>query len=161
MGTQKIAPAHYLASLKNITYNNRVAESASSMPGSASLKYIPVEPTLHKYTLKPNCGELFRIKIVWKSEPYVTKEFHRIHNILGTLPLESPSSVRYMQSTQGYFFDLYLKGNIRITLSQYTDEFEEGGYVNVWLEGNIAFQGKMTVNEIVESVNSYYSEENG
>lgn len=161
MRTQKIATACELANFPESECNNRLDSSASSMPGSSRMKYIPIEPSLHKYTVNPNCIDLFRPKLVWKSEPRITSDYRRIQNKLGTLPMISPSSVRYMAASEAYFFDIYLEGEVKITISQYIDEFEEGAYVNVWLHGEVAFQGKMTIDEIVASVNDFYSGENG
>lgn len=136
--------------------SNSILYAASSVPGSATLKYIPMHPTLHKYGIKKDCGKYFHIPIVWKSEEKNTDIYKSIFHKLIALPLLSGSSVVYMQQSQGYFFDLKLEGNVRITITQYVDESEKGAYINVVLAGEVLVQDFMMIDDIVSAMKEFY-----
>ena len=129
---------------------------ASHVPGSRTLRYIPNEPLLHRY-LKTDCGKLFMIPIVWKSERHDTPLYrHLSHQLLG-LPLkEKGSKVIYMRESAGYFFDLKLEDGICVTITQYEDESEKGAYVNVTMDGEVLVQDFMSIDDIVSAMKEYY-----
>lgn len=129
---------------------------ASHVPGSKTLRYIPNEPSLHRF-FNANCGRLFTIPIVWKSERHDTPLYrHLSHQLLG-LPLqEKGSKVVYMKESAGYFFDLRLEGGIRMTVTQYEDESEKGAYVNVIMDGEVLVQDFMSIDDIVSAMKEYY-----
>ena len=128
---------------------------ASHMPGSRTLRYIPNEPILHKY-LNADCGKLFRIPIIWKSEYHDTPEYREVCHKLIKLPLDKGSKVVYMQESEGYFFDLKLEGGIRMTITQYEDEKEKGAYVNVLLDNEVLVQEFMLIDDIVSAMEEFY-----
>ena len=129
---------------------------ASSVPGSRTLKYIPCEPDMHKYAIKGDCIKCFKIPLVWKGSSRVTEQYHQVEYKLRALPLLKGSVVAYMAAGNGYFFDLNLMGGIRLTISQYEDEFDQGAYVNVLLDGEVVLQDFMTIDGIVEAMLDYY-----
>lgn len=130
--------------------------SASSVPGSRTLKYIPRIPESHKYGLKADCRELFTIPIIWKSEQRNTELFRSVSHKLMQLPLDKGSKVVFMQDSEGYFFDLKLKEGIRLTITQYEDESEKGAYVNVIMDGEVLIQDFMSIDDIVSAMKEYY-----
>lgn len=130
--------------------------STSSVPGSRTLNYYPLIPESHKYGLKPDCGEAFAFPIVWKSEQRNTELYRNISHKLSALPLHKGSKVVYMPNSEGYFFDLNLKGGIRMTLTQYEDERDRGAYVNVVLNGEVIVQDFMSIDDIVSAMQEYY-----
>lgn len=127
---------------------------ASSVPGSSTLKYIPKEPELHNFSRK--CAKIFHIPIIWKSDQNTTPEYLQIYRKLLSLPLLDGSSVVYMAVSKGYFFDLNLKGEVRITITQYEDEMDKGAYINVVLYGEVIVQDYMAIDDIVSSMKDYY-----
>lgn len=130
---------------------------ASHVPGSKTLRYIPLEPQLHKYSFRSDCGKAFMIPIVWKSEEKNTDLYRRISHRLRSLPLmEKGSKVVYMKESEGYFFDLRLEGGIRVTITQYEDESEKGAYVNVTMDGEVLVQDFMSIDDIVSAMKEYY-----
>lgn len=129
---------------------------ASHLPGSRTLRYIPNEPSLHKY-LNIGCGKLFSIPIVWKSEVHDTSLYRNLSHSLCRLPLQPKGSkVVYMKESAGYFFDLRLEGGIRMTVTQYEDESEKGVYVNVSMDGEVLVQDFMSIDDIVSAMKEYY-----
>ena len=129
---------------------------ASSVPGSSTLKYFPKEPELHKYSRVQTGSSIFHIPIIWKSEKNITPEYLQIYRKLLCLPLLDGSSVLYMAISKGYFFDLNLKGGVRITITQYEDEMDKGAYINVVLYGEVIVQDYMAIDDIVSSMKDYY-----
>ena len=130
--------------------------SASSVPGSRTLKYIPRIPESHKYGLNADCRGLFKIPIIWKSEQRNTELFRSVSHKLMQLPLDKGSKVVYMKESEGYFFDLRLEGGIRVTITQYEDESENGAYVNVTMDGEVLVQDFMSIDDIVSAMKEYY-----
>lgn len=132
---------------------------ASSLPGSRTLRYIPREPILHNYGIDPKCVIMFRTPLVWKGEHHDTDVYRNLSQKLRALPIEEGSFVTYMRDSGGFFFNLKLKGDIRITISQYEDELERGAYVNVMLGDEVLIQDYMSVDDIVESMKNFYGTE--
>lgn len=129
---------------------------ASHVPGSRSLKYIPIEPSLHKF-VKPDCGKAFCIPIAWKGEEKNTDLYRKISYKLRMLPLqEKGSKVVYMKESAGYFFDLKLEGGIRLTVTQYEDESDKGAYVSVIMDGEVLVQDFMSIDDVVSAMKEYY-----
>lgn len=129
---------------------------ASHVTGSRTLRYIPNEPLMHRY-LKADCGKLFMIPIVWKSEVHDTSLYRELSHSLCRLPLQAKGSkVVYMKESAGYFFDLRLEGGIRMTVTQYEDESEKGAYVNVSMDGEVLVQDFMSIDDIVSAMKEYY-----
>lgn len=139
------------------TFHNTVLYGASSVPGSASLKYLPVEPYAYKYGIDTACAPIFNISIIWKGTPKITSSVQNLIRKLSTLPLLSESTVTYMDQAEGYFFNLILKDNIRITLSQYEEKWDKGAYVNVILDTEPVIQGFMTIDDLIESMKEFYN----
>lgn len=129
---------------------------ASSVPGSETLKYIPLIPKSHKYGLKPDCGKAFMIPIVWKGEQKGTELYRNLSRKLMALPLIKGSKVVYMSSSQGYFFDLKLEGGVRMTVTQYEDEADKGVYVNVMIDAEVLVQDFMPIDDVVSAMKEYY-----
>ncbi len=129
---------------------------ASSVPGSRTLKYIPLIQSSHKYGIDHDCAIAFMLPIVWKSEPKNTELYRNISHKLSALPLQKGCKVAYMPISEGYFFDLKLEGDIHITITQYEDESDKGAYVNVALEGEVLVQDFMSIDDIVSAMKEYY-----
>ena len=129
---------------------------ASSMPGSNTLQYFPRVPESYKFSIKKDCATLFVIPIIWKGNPKVTPESTALVRKLTTLPLCPGSSMTYMPLTEGYFFNLILENDIRITISQYEDKWDEGVYVNVILNSEPVIQDFMSVDDLIASMMDFY-----
>lgn len=85
-------------------------------------------------------------------------KYNHLLQRLSVLPIEEGSSIAQMPSTQAYFFNLILPGAIRMTVTQYEDEFDQGAYVNVMLDGDVVIKDYMSVDEIVSSMLTYYND---
>lgn len=129
---------------------------ASSFPGSKTLKYYPLNKMPYELRLDPNCVKAFTIPIIWKSKERNTELFRNVSHRLTQLPLEKGSKVVYMQESKGYFFDLKLEDGIRLTITQYEDESENGAYVNVIMDGEVLVQDFMSIDDIVSAMKEYY-----
>lgn len=139
--------------------SDSILYGASSVPGSREMLYIPLEPQLHNYGINPECVVMFRTPLTWKGEPHVTDAFRTLSQKLRSLPIVEGSFVTYMRDSGGFFFNLILKGGVRMTVSQYEDELEHGAYVNVMLGTEVVIQNYMPVDDIVSSMKIYYETE--
>ncbi len=129
---------------------------ASSLPGSANLRYIPLDPSLHKYAVKSNCAKLFTPSVIWKGTPVITEVYNNLLRNLRSLPIILPLTVCYMKQTEGYFFDIKLKDDVRLTVTRYMDNSDDELYINVMHKDDVAFQGIMAIEDLLTSINEYY-----
>ena len=137
-------------------FNDSVLCGASSVPGSAYLKYIPSIPSSHKYGIDISCVPVFNIPIIWKGTPKITTHSQDLIRKLSTLPLTNGSMVTYMNQSKGFYFNLLLKNNLRITITQYEEKWEQGVYVNVILNGEPVIQDFITIDNLIEALKDFY-----
>ena len=76
-------------------------------------------------------------------------------NKLEGLPVCDSRVVR-MEEANGYFFDLSLKDGVRLTMSRYDDD-RERGYVNVIIDDEPVIQDFMGVDDVIGSLQEFYS----
>lgn len=84
--------------------------------------------------------------------------YNHLWQKLSVLPIEEGSSVTYIPSSQAHFFNLILPGAIKMTITQYENEFDQGAYVNVMLDGEAVIQDYMSIEDIVTSMLTYYND---
>lgn len=110
---------------------------------------------LHKYSVKSYLPfKVVRPRIKWIGE--VRDDFSDMLHMLESIPQFISGNAKFMEKTEGCFVVLELRDNLRLTISQYVDDWDCGAYVNFILDGKVVSSEILSIPNIVESINMFY-----
>lgn len=97
------------------------------------------------------------MKIDWKIKPMELPDFivNIQRELLSRLPIKH-GNAKYMSESKGYFFSLTLKNGLKLTITQYEDDIDEGAYVNFILNDDIIISDMMPIPTIIDIVDDFY-----
>lgn len=115
------------------------------------------------YNFKTGLTDSESQKIDWIIKPADLLDFinDMQREMITKLPIKH-GEAKYMPESKGYFFFLTLENGLKLTITQYEEDVDEGAYVNFILNDKVIASDMMPIPAIIDAVNNYCQEcENG
>lgn len=111
------------------------------------------------YNFRTGLTDSEALKIDWIIKPAELPDFiiNRQRELISALPIKH-GEAKYMPESKGYFFFLTLRNGLKLTITQYEEDIDEGAYVNFILNDKIVASDIMPIPAIIDAVGNFYRE---